>query len=113
VLPNPAAQLLELKDSLALTDTQVVKLTALRDSAALVYSAVADSIRAAVTKAGPNADPARLFAAMRPQLTKGRATSREILQQAQAILTPAQWAKVPERIRAPGGARRGGGAREP
>ena len=28
VLPNPAAQLLELKDSLALTDSQVVKLTA-------------------------------------------------------------------------------------
>jgi hypothetical protein len=109
VLPNPAAQLLELKDSLALTDSQVVKLTALRDSTAAAYAVVADSIRAAVTKAGPNADPSRLFATMRPQLTKGRAMSREIVTKAQAILTPEQWAKVPERIKTPGGARRGQG----
>ncbi|MBK5188715.1 MAG: TonB-dependent receptor, partial [Gemmatimonadaceae bacterium] len=72
MLPNPAAQLLELRDSLALTDSQVVRLTALRDSAASAYAMAADSIRAAITKAGPNADPTRLFAAMRPQLTKGR-----------------------------------------
>ena len=45
-------ELLELKDSLALTDSQVVKLTALRDSAAASYAAIGDSIRAAVTKAG-------------------------------------------------------------
>ena len=76
VLPNPAAQMLELKDSLALTDSQVVKLTALRDSTATSYAAIADSIRATMTKAGANADPARLFAAMRPQLTKGRAMSQ-------------------------------------
>jgi Carboxypeptidase regulatory-like domain len=109
VLPNPAAQLLELKDSLALTDSQVVKLTALRDSTAAIYAVVADSIRVTVTKAGPNADPARLFATMRPQLTKGRAVSKQVLDQAQAILTPEQWAKVPERIKTPGGARRGRG----
>jgi hypothetical protein len=109
VLPNPAAQLLELKDSLALTDSQVVKLTALRDSAAATYATIADSIRAAVAKAGPNADPARLFAATRPQLTKGRAKSREVLERAHAILTPEQWAKVPARVKSPGGARRGGG----
>jgi len=87
----------------------VVQLTALRDSAAAQYAVVADSIRAAMTKAGPNADPARLFAVMRPQLTKGRAMSKDILTKAQAILTPAQWAKVPDRIKAPGGARRGQG----
>jgi len=109
VLPNPAAQLLELKDSLALTDSQVVKLTALRDSTAAIYSVVAVSIRAAVTKAGPNADPARLFATMRPQLTKGRAMSKQVLDKAQAILTPEQWAKVPERIKTPGSGRRGRG----
>lgn len=108
-LPNPASQILELKDSLALTDSQVVKLTALRDSTAASYAAIADSIRAAVTKAGSNADPARLFATMRPHLAKGRAISREVLQQAQSILTPEQWAKVPERIRAPGAGRRGFG----
>jgi hypothetical protein len=32
-----------------------------------------------------------------------------VLQQAQAILTPEQWAKVPERIKSPGGGRRGFG----
>jgi hypothetical protein len=70
---------------------------------------IADSIRAAVTKAGPNADPARLFATMRPQLTKGRTISRDVLHRAQAILAPEQWAKVPERIRAPDAGRRGRG----
>jgi len=113
VLPNPAAQLLELKDSLALTDSQVVRLTALRDSTAASYSAIADSIRDAVTKAGPNPDPARLFATMRPQLGKGRAISRDVLQQAQSILTPEQWAKVPERIKAPGSRRREQGREAP
>jgi hypothetical protein len=109
MLPNPAAQILELKDSLALTDLQVVKLTALRDSTAARYEGIADSIRAAVTKVGDNADPARMFAAMRPQLTKGRAMSQEVLKEAHAILTPEQWAKVPERIRNPGAGRRGFG----
>ncbi|HMA03640.1 MAG TPA: hypothetical protein VKP02_14830, partial [Gemmatimonadaceae bacterium] len=108
-LPNPASQILELKDSLALTDSQVVRLTALRDSTTASYAAIADSIRAAVSKAGSSADPARLFAAMRPHLAKGRAISRGVLQQAQSILTPEQWAKVPERIRAPGAGRRGFG----
>ena len=109
MLPNPAAQILELKDSLALTDSQVVKLTALRDSTAAKYEGIADSIRAAVAKVGANADPARMFAAMRPQLTKGRAMSREVLEEAHAILTPEQWAKVPERIKTPGAGRRGFG----
>jgi hypothetical protein len=109
VLQYPAAQLLEIKDSLALTDSQVVKLTALRDSAAASYATIADSIRAAVTKVGTNADPARIFAVMRPQLTKGRAMSREVLQQAQTILTPEQWAKVPDRIKSPRGGQRGRG----
>ena len=40
---------------------------------------------------------------------KGRAVSKQALEQAQTILTPEQWAKVPERIKAPGGARRGRG----
>jgi hypothetical protein len=86
----------------------VAKLTSLRDSTAASYVVVADSIRAIVTRAGPNPDPARLFASMRPELLKGRTTARETLEAAHSILTPAQWAKVPERIRAPGGGRRGG-----
>ena len=113
MLPNPAAEILELKDSLALTDSQLVKLTALRDSTAASYTAIADSIHTAVEKVGTNADPARLFATMRPHLTKGRAISRQVLQQAQSILTPEQWAKVPERIRSPGAGRRGFGGNGP
>jgi hypothetical protein len=62
-----------------------------------------------VAKVGTNADPPRIFAAMRPQLMKGRAMSRAVLEEAHAILTPEQWAKVPERIRTPGGGRRGFG----
>jgi len=42
-------------------------------------------------------------------LTRGHAVSKQVLEQAQTILTPEQWAKVPERIKTPGGARRGRG----
>ena len=71
VLPNPAAQILELKDSLALTDSQVVKLTALRDSTAARFEGIADSIRAAVAKVGPNADPARHVRGHAPAADEG------------------------------------------
>lgn len=60
------------------------------------------TLLAAVTLARVRACLIIPIAAMRPQLTKGRAASRQVLEEAQKILTPEQWAKVPKRIRAPG-----------
>jgi hypothetical protein len=42
-------------------------------------------------------------------MTEGRKLATESINGAKAILTPAQWAKVPESIKTPGLRREGGG----
>jgi len=106
MVPNPATQILALKDSLALTDSQVTALSAVRDSLDQQNGILADSLRAKVDAAGQNPDPARLFAQMRPQLQAARANAQRTLKASEAILTKEQWAKVPDSIKS-GGGRRG------
>jgi hypothetical protein len=106
MLPNPAARILAMKDTLALSDDQAARLTALRDTLDRQNGPLADSIRAAVQQAGANPDLARLFADVRPKLQAGRANVQRALEEAQRILTPAQWALVPAEVKSPGGGRR-------
>ena len=113
-LPNPADSVLALRDSLALTADQQARLKLLADSVTAEHKALADTIQAAVTKAGPSPDPARLFAALRPTLQKAQAGVQKALADVKAVLTPEQWEKVPERIRVPrrrGPGGEGGGGR--
>lgn len=105
-LPNPADSVLAMRDSLALTADQQVKLKVLADSVRAQHAALVEAIQNEVTKAGPSPDPIRLFAALRPQLQSVQAGTQKAIAAVQAILTPEQWAKVPERIRTP---RRGPG----
>jgi hypothetical protein len=102
VLPNPIAQMLERADSLALADSQVARLTAIRDSLDETNGKLADSVRAAIEKAGANPNAGALMGALRPMLDEGRANARKAVAEAKAILTPAQWAKVPERVKTAG-----------
>jgi len=99
---NPASRVLLLRDSLTLTDTQVTQLTALRDSVDKLLAPLADSVRVTLDKAGPNPDPARLFASVRPYLTKGREYVQGAVNAMQGMLTPDQWAKVGDDIKRPG-----------
>jgi len=99
---NPASRVLLLRDSLTLTDTQVTQLTALRDSVDKLLAPLADSVRVTLDKAGPNPDPARLFASLRPYLTKGREYVQGAVNAMQGMLTPDQWAKVGDDIKRPG-----------
>ena len=71
VLPNPITQILARKDSIALTDSQVVRLTTLRDTLDAKNKRVSDAVKAAIDKAGANPDPGALFGAMRPKLDEG------------------------------------------
>jgi hypothetical protein len=53
-------------------------------------------------------DPMTVFAKLQPSMTEGRKLATQAINDAKAVLTPAQWAKVPESIKTPG-LRRGGG----
>ncbi|HEU4641826.1 MAG TPA: carboxypeptidase regulatory-like domain-containing protein [Gemmatimonadaceae bacterium] len=102
MVPNPVARLLEMRDTLALTDDQAARLGALRDSLDRENGALADSIRAAIQRAGDRPDPARLFATIRPSLQAARENARKALDAARGILTAEQWKKVPEDARTTG-----------
>jgi hypothetical protein len=102
ILPNPITQIIAEKDSIALTDSQVVRLTAIRDSLDAKNKLVQDAIKAVVDKAGANPDPGALFGALRPKLDEGRANAQKAVTQAKGILTPEQWAKLPDRVKNPG-----------
>jgi hypothetical protein len=99
VLPNPITAILEQKDSLALTDSQVVRLTTLRDSLDAMNARISDAVRAEIEKAGANPDPGALFGALRPKLEQGRGNTQKAVAEAKAILTAEQWAKVPDRVK--------------
>ncbi len=104
-LPNPAAQVLAIKDSvgLQLTPAQVTRLEALRDTLAAHIAAIADAIQQAVTKQGAGAQPTELLGVMRPRFEEGRAASAKTLEEVRGVLTPEQWQKVPDPIKAPRG----------
>jgi hypothetical protein len=99
VLPNPITQILARKDSVALTDSQVTRLTTLRDSLDARNARISDAVRAEIEKAGANPDPGALFGALRPKLEEGRANTQKAVAEAKAILSVEQWAKLPERIK--------------
>jgi len=111
ILPNPITQILARKDSIALTDSQVVRLTTIRDSLDAKNKLVSDEVKSVIEKAGANPDPGALFGALRPKLDEGRANAQKAVAVAKGILTAEQWAKLPERIKNPG--QPGPGARGP
>jgi len=113
ILPNPISVMLGLKDTLQLADSQVAALKAIADSLDAQNGAVRDSLQADVQRAGDRPDPGIMFARMRPRLQAGRENIRKALDRARAVLTPEQWKKLPDALKAPavgaGGRRRGGG----
>jgi hypothetical protein len=96
---NPILQIINLKDSLQLSEEQVAKLTVVSDSLNVRNTDLAAVVRRDVESAGANPDMAALNARLRPQLEKVQANQQTALRLAQAILTPEQWQKLPPRIR--------------
>jgi hypothetical protein len=106
-LPNPAALVLERRVGLALTDEQVLRLEAVRDSFAVRNTARADTLRSSIEREGDTPDPARLLARLRPLIQEGRRDAEGVRETIRGILTPEQWAKLPERFREPAQRQRG------
>ncbi len=111
---NPAAKLIQLRDSLALDSAQVGKLEVVRDTLTARYGRFRADLQAKVRKLGNNPDPAVVLSTLRPEFPRGQQLITEAVQASQTILTPAQWAKVGDDVKNPirrafGGPPGGGG----
>jgi hypothetical protein len=113
---NPVAQIIQMRDTLKLTDDQVAKLTVISDTLAEKTKAIAAVIRTEVQKQG-GTNPAAIMQVLRPHITEGRQAFTAAMTQVQTVLTPEQWAQVPQSIKNPpalggfGGGRGGDGRR--
>jgi len=115
-MQNPVAQIIQMRDSLNLSDAQVTQLTTVSDTLAAQALALGAQIRAEVAKQG-SGNPQAIMSKIRPQIVAGRQNLTAAMAQVQKILTPDQWKKVPENIKNPpafgGGGGRGRGGRGP
>jgi hypothetical protein len=102
-IPDPFERILAIKDSvgLALTPQQVSRLQLLSDSLRQQSEPVIDSLAAVLAGAAKNPDPQVFGRQLRPKMQAARLMAAAAIKQAQAVLTPAQWAKVPQSIKMP------------
>ncbi|MGQ0650375.1 MAG: carboxypeptidase regulatory-like domain-containing protein [Gemmatimonadaceae bacterium] len=96
---NPANAVIQLKDSLALTEEQIGKLKPLADSIAAKNSALGQEVQKMIRDAGANPDMGAVMGRMQPRFQQLQKENEEVAKAIQAILTPEQWAKVPPRVR--------------
>jgi hypothetical protein len=96
---NPIAQMLQMKDTLRLSEEQVAKLQVVSDSLNAKNTALAQEVRKQVENAGANPDPAAMMGQLRPRLDELQKNQQEALSAARAVLTAEQWNRIPPRIR--------------
>ena len=114
LMVNPVAGIVAMKDTLGLTEAQVVSLQIVADSLQAKYAAVAKALTDALANPQGNTDPGSMFVQLRPRLEQVRNDMQAALREAERLLTPEQWSKVPESLKnplqgraAPGQRRRG------
>ena len=96
---NPVNAVIQLKDSLALTEEQMAKLQPLSDSLAARNATLGAEAQKVVQDAGANPDMGALFGRIRPIMEKIQKSNADAMRDVEKILTSDQWAKVPERIK--------------
>jgi hypothetical protein len=117
LVPNAFLEIIAVNDSakLDLTPEQIAKLQssgdALKAKADSLIDRVANMLADTTVK---SPDPMTVFAKLQPSMAEGRKLATQAINESRAILTPAQWAKVPDSIKTPGlrrgdGEGRGGG----
>ena len=103
-VPNVFTQILDLNDSLKLelTAEQKGKLAVLGDSlqaqADTIIGSLANTLGGTDAK---NADPMQLGMKMRGKIQEGRTLAQKAIKDAQAVLTPEQWTKIPKDVKEP------------
>jgi hypothetical protein len=114
LVPNAFLDIIAVNDSakLELTPDQIAKLQAAGDSFKVKSDSLVDKVANILGDSTvKNPDPMTIFAKVQPFMTDGRKQATQAINDAKAILTPAQWAKVPESIKSPGLRREGGEGR--
>jgi hypothetical protein len=111
LVPNAFLDIIAIDDStrLELTPDQIAKLQSSGDAFKVKADSLIDNVAnmlADTTVKSP--DPMTVFAKLQPSMVEGRKLAIQAINDSKAILTPAQWAKVPENIKTPG-LRRGDG----
>lgn len=101
VSPDPTRLLIRLKDSLRLTDAQVVRIQLVGDTLRVKNSALVDSLTARAATAPDSGDMRSLFPVIQPLLQQARADYLAAIESIREILTPEQWALLPENFRNP------------
>ena len=109
---NPLKLIIELRDSLKLSPEQVNQLQGISDSLEAHVKPIAEDAKKKLANTTGNAQGAEqmmeLFRELGPSIQQGRRFLTTSLQEAQKVLTPEQWAKLPANIRNMG---RGGAGR--
>ncbi len=102
-VPNTFRQILDLNDSLKLelTDDQKAKLTTAGDSLQAKADTLIGALAQQLGTADKNADPMQLGMKMRGKIQEGRKLAETAIADAEKILTPDQWAKVPKNVKEP------------
>jgi hypothetical protein len=121
LIPEPISAIVALRDTLGLSDDQVARLEAVADTLRARNEPVREKVREAFAAGRGGADPDELFRQVGPDVNEGRANVEAALSEAQTILTPEQWRRVPAALRnvlsgfggRGGGARPGGGGGRP
>jgi hypothetical protein len=100
-IPNPPRQVLNIADSIALGLSPVQRETigGAADSLDVEIKELADVVRKDLASAGANPDMMALMARLRPRLEEARKRIERVVESTRSVLTPEQWAKLPESIR--------------
>jgi hypothetical protein len=101
VAPNPVATIVEMKDSLGVTPDQITRLQAIADSLTVKNDSLIASVEEQLAKGQGGADLASVFPNIQPKLQQARDNYLAAVRSARTVLTPEQWAKLPEEVRNP------------
>jgi len=111
LVPNAFLEIIAINDSakLELTPDQITKLQAAGDDFKVKSDSLVDKVANVLgDTTTKNPDPMTVFTKLQPTIAEARKLGTQAINDSKAILTPAQWAKVPESIKTPG-LRRGDG----
>ena len=101
VAPNPVATIIEMRDTLKLTPEQVQRLQAIADALSAKNDSLIASVEEQIAKGQGGADLAAVFPNIQPRLQEARNNYLAAVKSAQEVLTPEQWAQLPEAVRNP------------
>jgi hypothetical protein len=105
LVPNAFLDIIAINDSakLDLTPDQIAKLQSSGDAFKVKADSLIDKVANMLADTTvKNPDPMTVFAKIQPSMAEGRKQATEAINEAKAILTPEQWAKVPDSVKTPG-----------